>query len=214
MEGGASSCRAGVGRADGRMGRVMRFAALAVLAGVLLALVAPADGQVPVVVNPPEIILLVADDPTNADSVYGNGDTITITFDVNTDMAGLAEGVDQTQNTVDRLFFFRQGLGSNYRGKWTSLKVFVVTILDWPGAAPPVVGPAGLQRAIRADLDTVGLSASSASVSPRLTGDFGFQEVTISSITASDPTPNDDVFSVGDKITINFNVLTNRAVGA
>ena len=38
--------------------------------------------------NPPEIILLVADDPTNADSVYGNGDTITITFDVNTDMAG------------------------------------------------------------------------------------------------------------------------------
>ena len=35
----------------------------------------------------------------------------------------LAQGVDQTQNTVDRLFFFRQGLGSNYRGRWTSMKV-------------------------------------------------------------------------------------------
>ena len=46
MEAGASSGRMGVGRAAGRMGRVMRFAAQAVLGALLLALVAPADGQV------------------------------------------------------------------------------------------------------------------------------------------------------------------------
>ena len=38
--------------------------------------------------------------------VYANLDTITITFDKNTDKAGLAEGVVQTRATVDALFAF------------------------------------------------------------------------------------------------------------
>jgi hypothetical protein len=43
--------------------------------------------------------------------VYANLDTITITFDKNTDKAGLAEGVVQTRETVDALFAFSQSLG-------------------------------------------------------------------------------------------------------
>jgi hypothetical protein len=43
--------------------------------------------------------------------VYANLDTITITFDKDTDKAGLAEGVVQTRETVDALFAFSQSLG-------------------------------------------------------------------------------------------------------
>ena len=123
--------------------------------------------------------------------VYANLDTITITFDKNTDKAGLAEGVVQTRATVDALFAFSQSLGffppliplarhltslqnvsadgpslltscslllparlptlhrpyrcpgASYRGVWESSRVFVVTTLDWPGSAPPRVGPQG-----------------------------------------------------------------------
>jgi len=43
--------------------------------------------------------------------VYANLDTITITFDINTDKAGLAQGVVQTRGIVDALFSFSQSLG-------------------------------------------------------------------------------------------------------
>jgi hypothetical protein len=43
--------------------------------------------------------------------VYANLDTITITFDKDTDKAGLAEGVVQTRAVVDALFAFSQSLG-------------------------------------------------------------------------------------------------------
>lgn len=75
--------------------------------------------------------------------VYANLDTITITFDKDTDKAGLAQGVVQTRGTVDALFSFDQALGSSYRGIWKTKRVFEITILDWPGSAPPRVGPEG-----------------------------------------------------------------------
>jgi hypothetical protein len=75
--------------------------------------------------------------------VYGNLDTITIAFDKATDRAGLADGVVQTRGTVDALFSFDQALGASYRGVWKTSSVFEITILDWPGSAPPRVGPRG-----------------------------------------------------------------------
>lgn len=75
--------------------------------------------------------------------VYANLDTITIAFDKATDRAGLAQGVVQTRGTVDSLFSFDQALGASYRGVWKTSSVFEITILDWPGSAPPRVGPEG-----------------------------------------------------------------------
>ena len=123
------------------------------------------------VVDAPAIMSLVADDPDDLDGtiitrvsisescsrclsrcvtsencgagVYANLDTITITFDKDTDKAGLAQGVVQTRGTVDALFSFDQALGSSYRGIWKTKSVFEITILDWPGSAPPRVGPEG-----------------------------------------------------------------------
>lgn len=47
--------------------------------------------------------------------VYANLDTITITFDKDTDQAGLAVGVVQTREVVDALFAFSQSLGNLVR---------------------------------------------------------------------------------------------------
>ena len=59
-------------------------------------------------VDPPEIISLVAADPAGTDSIYGNGDTITIRWNIDTDRAGLAVGVVQPRTVVDTLFSFTQ----------------------------------------------------------------------------------------------------------
>ena len=34
--------------------------------------------------------------------------------------------------------------GSNYRGLWQTPRIFIVTTLDWPGSAPPRIGPEGV----------------------------------------------------------------------
>eukprot|EP00961_Rhodomonas_salina_P038634 519009-Rhodomonas_salina.1 len=185
---------------------------------VSLSAIVPRVRSQAVIVDPPEIVTLVADDPTNADIVYGDGDTITITFNVNTDRAGLAIGVAQSETIVDNLFIFSQFLGSERTGMWTSARVFVVTIVDWSGAAPPVVGPQGLivtansgaSRGIRADANTVGQSITSSSVSPRLSGDFGPECISFVSITAVNPSGFGDEYKAGDKIVVRFNLPTNR----
>ncbi len=90
-------------------------------------------------------------------------------------------------------------------------------ILDWPGATPPEIGPRGLTvqaisnlgRAIRAD-PRIGLSQSTASRSPRLSGDFGVQNVRITSINASGPAGPGDTYRNGSTITVVFNRNTNQ----
>ena len=52
----------------------------------------------------PKIISLVAQNPVG--SVYGNGDTISVTFDVATDQAGLTVHVQQSRIIVNSIFKF------------------------------------------------------------------------------------------------------------
>lgn len=66
-----------------------------------------------------------------------------------------------------------------------------------------------LGRAIRAD-PKVGLSVSSASKSPRLTGNFGPANVVFTSITAAPPTGVGDTYRSGSKITCVFSRDTNQ----
>lgn len=80
------------------------------------------------VVEPPIIISLVAADPLGRDSIYENGDTITVTFNVDTDRAGLAVGTVQARSVVDQLFSFTQALGAGYQGVWSTSRTFVITV--------------------------------------------------------------------------------------
>ena len=137
-----------------------------------------------------------------------------------TDQAGLTRNVQQSRVIVDSLFRFSQLLGTHYVGSWKSSRTFVVTIIDWPGAAPPTVGPGpgGLVVScrtdagcsIRADPFTVGLSVASTSVSKVLTGDFGLQDVKISDVTTLNPSGIGDVYDAGDKLILLFNIYTNQ----
>ena len=107
---------------------------------VLSWVIEPVLSQANRVVDAPIIATVVANDPDDLDGVYANLDTITITFDKNTDKAGLATDVVQSSTIVDSLFSFNQALGAAYNGRWQDAKVFVITVLDWPGSAPPRVG--------------------------------------------------------------------------
>jgi len=73
----------------------------------------------------------VWDDPDNSDRVLSNGDTLTITFDQNTDRPG-GTGV-QNKARVDSMFDFEGSLGANYTGQWTGLDEFTITIVDATG---------------------------------------------------------------------------------
>ena len=73
----------------------------------------------------PEIVSVVADDPDNADQVYGSGDTITITFNADTDQPAVT-----TKSDLDRIFVFDPPLGTNYEGEWLDLRTLQITILE------------------------------------------------------------------------------------
>ena len=185
---------------------------------VLSWVIEPVLSQANRVVDAPIIATVVANDPDDLDGVYANLDTITITFDKNTDKAGLATDVVQSSTIVDSLFSFNQALGAAYNGRWQDAKVFVITVLDWPGSAPPRVGPEGLivtpvtsrGRAIRADPFTEGLSMQSTASSGTMTGDFGKELIKIDRITAANPSEEGDEYDVGDTITIDFSEDTNQ----
>ena len=87
----------------------------------------------------PEITNVVADDPDNADQVYGSGDTITITFNVDTDQPPVT-----SKDDLDRIFIFDPPLGTDYSGEWLNAKTLRITInaiddatVNYPSAAVP-----------------------------------------------------------------------------
>ena len=87
----------------------------------------------------PEIVSVVADDPDNEDQVYSSGDTITITFNADTDQPTVA-----TKSDLDRIFIFDPPLGTDYAGEWLDPKTLQITILEiddassnYPSAAVP-----------------------------------------------------------------------------
>ena len=118
---------------------------------VLLALqVDRGDAQVE---SAPTIATLVAASRTEEpiDSVFADLDSITITFNVDTNRAGHALGTLIRKSDINALFSFSQGIGLDYRGEWLSNRVFRITIFDWPSAFPPVVGTGGLRLTCRSD---------------------------------------------------------------
>jgi len=120
----------------------------------------------------PIITLLVADDPDDLNDIYSIFDTITITFDSDTNTPG---GTDvQRKPTIDDMFTFSESLGRAYSGKWIAPDTFIITIHSVNNASPPIISgttvtPAGITP-ILSDQET---SVPSSSISPVLSGDFG-----------------------------------------
>ncbi|XP_078572181.1 uncharacterized protein LOC144859411 [Branchiostoma floridae x Branchiostoma japonicum] len=73
----------------------------------------------------PQVVSVVADDADNGDSHWSNGDTLTITFDVETDTPPVA-----TETEISRIMTFNPPLGTSYTGQWLTASVLVITVQD------------------------------------------------------------------------------------
>ncbi len=120
----------------------------------------------------PIITSLIADDSDDLDDVYSRDDTITITFDLDTDTPG-GDKV-QRKPAIDDMFTFSESLGRAYSGKWVSPDTFIITIHSDNNASPPVIGittviPSGITPILTSDRT----SEPSSDISPVLSGNFG-----------------------------------------
>lgn len=152
----------------------------------------------------PNIVSLVADDPNNV-LEYGNGDTLTLTFDKATSRPDVA-----TKSDLDALFFETPTLGANYVGSWLSLSVLQIKIVDDTGATTPEIGVFTLSLKASGNLlDDSKLSEPSTATSPSLIGDFGKKAgPRITSYVAEDPS-NNVGFGIGDRLIVRFSEDTN-----
>lgn len=78
----------------------------------------------------PLITELTLEDMDNADTVYGEGDTITMLFDRATDRGGMGAALKGSEAFVDTLFKFSHALGSRYSGEWKDASSFVVSLIN------------------------------------------------------------------------------------
>jgi len=121
----------------------------------------------------PVINQLVAYDLDNADNVYSVGDGIIIAFDIDTNMPG-GEDVIQDKQACDNMFAFSHYLGDDYNCRWTAEHVLEYAILNITNAAPPVIGvttvtPTGITPILSSD----GLSYPSTAISPAISNTWG-----------------------------------------
>lgn len=166
----------------------------------------------------PVITSLIADDPDDLDDILSTDDTITITFDSDTNMPG-GIGI-QRQNAINDMFTFSEFIGGSFRGNWVSADTFVITIKSARNAdliiGTTTVTPTGVIPIRSYD----GVSLASFETSPVLDGDFGDLNLEpiipvprIISIVADDPNDLDDTYSRDDTITITFDSETNMPGG-
>ena len=132
----------------------------------------------------PSIASLVADDPDNGDSIYSDGDTITVVFSEPTNQPPAS-----TKTDLDNLFTFSQFLGIDYLGTWKDASTLEILIVNSITATPPAVSELTVTVKESANLrNESGTSLASTATSPKLTGDFGTGE---SDVTPT-PTPEPD----------------------
>jgi hypothetical protein len=114
--------------------------------------------------------------------------------------------------SIDSIFKFSTSIGRLYEGRWVTRQLFEITIIDATGATPPLPDIFTLKLLASADLRNFPRTSSSAELfSPILSGDFGPSPIRILSIVAADSLDLDDVFGVGDTLTITFSEATNKA---
>jgi YVTN family beta-propeller protein len=123
----------------------------------------------------PGIKSLIADDPDNSDSIFSNGDTITVKFTEPTNALTLFGGTGiLTRTQLNNLFIFSQSLSDGYSGKWTTTSTLVVTIDDATIDSSPGFGELIFNVRPSAGLkDESGNSEISSAQSPVLSGSYG-----------------------------------------
>ncbi|MGH9909518.1 MAG: Ig-like domain-containing protein, partial [Nitrososphaerales archaeon] len=127
----------------------------------------------------PYITAIVADDPDSSDSVYSNGDTMTVKFSKATNTPFKGANNQLTKANLDALFSFSQNqnpasLGSDYTAKWLTPSTLIITIQDTTDSTPPEIGGLILTVKESANLKTaLGTSLASTFASPPLSGSFG-----------------------------------------
>ena len=154
---------------------------------------------------------------------YGEGwnttAQIVMEFSEPTDRAGLGGGV-LNKTVTDQLFNFDQSLGADYTGQWNSNQKFTVTAVDVTGAGPPEIGVLTVQIMATRGLMLKNVDGDSKPGQGQyrfvdgvwgLTGSFAVNTIELTSVVGDpSPTETDDVWGVGDSITIEFNQPTNK----
>ena len=179
----------------------------------------------------PTIVSYVASNYDNTDSIYGDSDRLTLTFDKPTDKArGERYGL---KTFVDGLFSFSEGdPADDYSGEWTDDSTFVVTIIDPIDVIPSVAGRIPYStRASDLAVATAGgaglpgamlqnrASLASHTVDPgkdvSVRGSFGaVRTPELLSFVAVDADNGDDTLSLGDVLTLSFSFATDRGGAA
>jgi len=126
--------------------------------------------SVTTLVPAPKIVSLVAADPDNLDKIFSAGDTITITFDVETNQPTVGTTAD-----IDALFNFSPSLGANYHGEWQENgRKLVITVSDSTGHGNPEIGSFTVTIKASGNLkNAAGTSEASTGTSPMLEGNWG-----------------------------------------
>ena len=154
--------------------------------------------------------------------LYEEGSTIAIGFDQYTNRGNFSQ-TGLSKQIVDTIFRFTKNLGSDYTGHWTNCSVhpgktlpgcqtFVITIKNATGASPPTVF--GLQATLLKTGNIRNYPSASAPANgtgPIMQGHFGPSSVYVEQLIASDPRNLHSRFDVGDRISLLFNMPTNKA---
>jgi len=163
-------------------------------------------------ISGPSITALVAADPDGGPAGYSNDDTITVFFSVATNQPFKGTTNSLTKTDLLNLFTFSQNLGDDFTGTWFDSSTLIITVVNSNGADPPTLGDLTVTVNATANLKNSSLSSQpSTATSPSLTGDFGFASGPfITAFVADDPDSGDNVYSVGDTLTVRFSEATNQ----
>ena len=149
-----------------------------------------AELQFSTLASGPEILSWVAADPDNGDALYSAGDTMTLSFDQDTNQVPVASMAE-----INALLQFSSLIAEDYSGQWldpATLQITVVSPLTAPSAIPAIashivrVKPGANLRNAAED------SAPSDSTSPALSGNWGTYSAELSLNQSTDMAEGDE----------------------
>jgi hypothetical protein len=167
----------------------------------------------------------ILEDVDNADTVFGEGDSLFIYFDRLTDRGGLDAPTRGDEAFVNALFTFTHPLGAQFSGEWQDASSFVITIQDASNegittdgvtlknvrVTPTIASSPTAGQPIRnRGRTSAPATATSPVLQTRNAGVGTLQPPRIVSFRASDPDGGDFSYGVGDTLTVTFNGRTNR----
>ncbi|KAL1528664.1 hypothetical protein AB1Y20_010001 [Prymnesium parvum] len=166
----------------------------------------------------PRLVSAVADDPDDGDAIFSDGDTLTLTFDQPTDLAGAVVGARLNSSWLQRLLV-APSHGSSYSGVWTDPSTLVITMDDTSGADADgwlynaSVSLSTQRKLLNAQRTSLAANGSTTAVS----GDWGtLQGPAVVGLIAAGSAA-DAIYGAGDQISLLFGVPTNTgglSVGA